>query len=138
MIRIEDYSGELKSLARDCRLGHCRHPGCRGRVERIFRRLARTEMLEPVEPVEGPEQGSGYTKEEEAAMWKDYMRDRRGRDGIRQRRNRRSRRVETNASSSNLPRRERVVVVILRQDGSLDKTAMRERQWFGSSSTLFT
>ncbi len=122
-VRIEDYAGQLKSMQRDCRIGHCSHPSCRRRVDRMFAKLEKERLAE--EQALEPDPGSGYTKEEEAAMWKDHMRDLRGRRKTR-RKTRRNRRP-----ADNRPSRSGRMVVILRADGLLDKDAMREKVWFG-------
>lgn len=124
----EDNGSLLKAIARECRFGHCRHPECRGRVDRIFRRLEAARLKELAE-VEPEDSGSGYTPAEMAAMWKDHMREQRG---FRRVRSRRPRRIKPVGNNQRVRQTSGPIVVILRDDGTLDKNAMRDRRWFGA------
>ena len=117
----ETLGAMLKDYQRDCRLGHCHHSQCRRKTDK---RVARATVTAKPEVAFDP----GF---DVGATLKDYLRDRRlghfGHSAVLS-----ESPVDFDCGDSDISAPEFEVPVILREDGTLDKRAMRMERLFGN------
>jgi hypothetical protein len=114
----ETLGAMLKDHLRDCRLGHCNHPQCRRKADKRVASVTRKPKV-AFDP--------GF---DVGATLKDYLRDRRlghfGHSAVLS-----ESPVDFDCGDSDINEPEFEVPVILREDGTLDKRAMRMARLFG-------